>query len=129
MPLRLHDLTCPSSPLVASDEPSLDQRSVVTAPLCAPVTTFSTRPDLDTSLKEPSVQPTTKTSDPLPPCSDGNQRSSVQYCSTSSSSDCGSPSTFQSHTFLSSPTVTSSLAPDHEAPVTISECFLVFTSR
>jgi len=33
MPLRDHDLTCPSSPLVASDCPSLDQRSVVTAPL------------------------------------------------------------------------------------------------
>ena len=125
MPLRLQDLTCPSSPLVASDEPSFDQRSVVTAPECAPVTTFSMRPALETSLKEPSVQPTTKTSEPLPPCSDGNHRSSVQNVSTSISSACGSPSTSHIHTFLSSATVTSSFAPDQEVPVTMSVCFFV----
>jgi hypothetical protein len=53
----------PSSPAVASDAPSCDHRTTVTAPWWADGSFFSTRPVCEMSLKEPSVHPTTKMSD------------------------------------------------------------------
>ena len=75
MPTRDHDLTTPSSPHVASDVLSCDHRTHVTAPWCAG-TDFSIWPRRETSLNEPSVQPTTNESAfPWPP---GAQSSPVQ---------------------------------------------------
>eukprot|EP00964_Phaeocystis_antarctica_P014760 scaffold8150_cov72-Phaeocystis_antarctica.AAC.5 len=125
MPVRLHDLTSPSSPQVASDVPSLLQRSAVTAPWWAG-TDFSIRPVFEMSLKLPSVQPTTKRSDPLlPACTVGYHSRSVQQLSTSMSCACGSPSTFHCQIVLSSATLSRSLDPDHETPVANSLCFFV----
>eukprot|EP00967_Tisochrysis_lutea_P130011 scaffold224268_cov30-Tisochrysis_lutea.AAC.2 len=62
MPVRDHDLIRPSSPAVAREVPSCDQRTTVTAPWCALASDFSIRPVREMSLNEPSVQPTTKTS-------------------------------------------------------------------
>ena len=121
MPTRDHDLTTPSSPHVASDVLSCDHRTHVTAPWCAG-TDFSIWPRRETSLNEPSVQPTTNESAfPWPP---GAQSSPVQNESIVKICACGSPSMFHSQTVLSSETESSSFAADQSTPVTTSLCFV-----
>ena len=121
MPTRDHDLTTPSSPHVASDVLSCDHRTHVTAPWCAG-TDFSIWPRRETSLNEPSVQPTTNESAfPWPP---GAQSSPVQNESIVRICACGSPSMFHSQTVLSSETESSSFAADQSTPVTTSLCFV-----
>ena len=121
MPTRDHDLTTPSSPHVASDVLSCDHRTHVTAPWCAG-TDFSIWPRRETSLNEPSVQPTTNESAfPWPP---GAQSSPVQNESIVRICACGSPSMFHSQTVLSSDTESSSFAADQSTPVTTSLCFV-----
>ena len=121
MPTRDHDLTTPSSPHVASDVLSCDHRTHVTAPWCAG-TDFSIWPRRETSLNEPSVQPTTNES--AFPCPPGAQSSPVQNESSVKICACGSPSMFHSQTVLSSETESSSFAADQSTPVTTSLCFV-----
>ncbi len=53
MPLRLHTFTAPSSPAVASAEPSRFQRSAIKAAIADASTFFSSRPVLETMRKLP----------------------------------------------------------------------------
>merc|ERR1740138_2060373 len=82
MPLRDHTFTVPSSPAVASAEPSKLHFKAMTAPRCASFcsTFFSSRPISFMSRKVPSAQPRAKTLSA--PLLFGHHAIDVQYASS-----------------------------------------------